>query len=94
MSHAIKVVIVSMAVMMATACSSFAATKKGRIFVSDEREVLAACDRTPSCQVQSHEGVTIVCSRDACTMCRDKLGKCYTPADNRGFCPQQMIAHW
>jgi hypothetical protein len=87
-----------MSLAMAALSSGIATAKTGKIYVSDEREVLAACDRTPSCQTQSHEGITVVCSRDACTTCRDKLGKCYTPAPQQGGtafgCARPMIPRW
>jgi hypothetical protein len=98
MPNASKIMTVGcMSLMMATLSPGIATAKKGEMLVSDEREVLAACERTPSCQTQSHEGITVVCSRDACTTCRDKLGRCYTPANQKGGaafgCSQPMIPH-
>lgn len=84
MTSASKVMTVVMALMMAILLSGNATAKKGKILVSDERQVLAACERTWGCQAQSNEGITVVCSREICTTCSDRLGKCYTPADMKG----------
>ena len=87
-----------MALMMATLSSGIATAKKGKMLVSDEREVLAACDRTWGCHAESNEGITVVCGSGVCATCSDKWGKCYTPADKKrdaAFgCPQPMIPHW
>jgi hypothetical protein len=83
------------ALMMTTLSSGIAAAKKGKILISDEREVLAACERTWNCHAESHEGITVVCGSGVCATCSDKYGKCFTPAGMKGDaafgCSQPMI---